>query len=474
MRLGDDIRTTAAIASALLVSGCVVGPDYVPPKSALSAFQAPEQVTDDPNGWWQRLGDPLLTELVDAAVAGNPDLVQAKARVLQARALHRAARFGGRPILDARAGAVRERTPVGPGLPTPVTISLYDVGFDAGWEIDLFGGVRRRVEEAAAEVEAAEEDRRGVVVALIAEVARNYVDLRGAQAQLRVAEASLAAQRKTAQLTQLRFEAGVAAEVDVARADALARQTAAEIPQLLTAQSAALHRIAVLVGQAPGDVYGRLRQPAAVPPAPPLVGIDPPAELLRRRPDIRAAERRVAARTAGIGVATAELYPRITLTGSIGALATSLMNLSADRNGAWAAGAELGTPILGGGRTAKVDLARAKAEEALALYRSSVLAAAEEVETGFVAYENERRQRDALSEAVAAQRRATNLVRMGYEAGEASFLDLLDAERSLQAAEGALAAAETSLSTRFVALFKALGGGWELFEADEASARAVS
>lgn len=213
--------------AVLLTGGCAIGPDYAPPEQSLTAFRGSQSDAEDLSQWWRRFGDPQLEELIAAAVANNPDLKQARARVLQARALQRASRAGGRPTMDAAATTTRERTLVAAGLDAPVTISLYEIGFDAGREIGLSGGVRRRVEAAIAEAQVAEDDRHAVLISLLSEIARNYVELRGAQAKLRTVKARLAAQIRIVELMQLRCEAEIGTEIDVSRVEALERSTAA-------------------------------------------------------------------------------------------------------------------------------------------------------------------------------------------------------------------------------------------------------
>ena len=331
---------------AALVSGCKVGPNYTTPEVAVPAGwnSATTQPTTQPavtvTQWWTTFNDPVLEELVEGAVAANLDLRIAAARVREARALRRVAGASLLPTIDGFGSYSRSRqseniegfdTTAGTGggghggvggeAPTfnpGDEMDLFQAGFDASWELDVFGGVRRSIEAARADVEAAVEDARDVYVTLLAEVARNYVDLRGLQRQLAIARANLKSQEETLSLTRARFDAGLVGELDVTRARTQAKTTESIIPGLETQLRAAAHRIEVLSGVHPGAMSQRLLVEAPLPATPPAVPLGLPSELLRRRPDIRRAERQLAAATARIGVATAELFPRFSLTGSFG------------------------------------------------------------------------------------------------------------------------------------------------------------
>jgi multidrug efflux system outer membrane protein len=455
----------AALFAASLLGACTVGPDFARPDLNLPATYsaAPALGQADLAGWWTRSADPDLGRLVDEALRGNLDLQIATARIREARALRRQAQSSFVPQVDFDASATRSRSVLQTGRqPQTVTGNLFDVGFDATWEIDLFGGIRRGVEAATASLQSVEEERRDTFVTLAAEVARNYLELRGAQQRLAVAEANLAAQQETVRLTRVRFEAGAVSNVDVQRALAQAANTAAQLPPLRASIKASIHRLGVLLGREPGALATELSTPKALPAIALEPGAGAPADLLRRRPDVRAAERRLAAATAEIGVAEADLLPRLSLTGAIGTVATAGSDLFTDRSSTWSIGGLLGLPIFDGGRRrAEVEVQRAQADQALGTYRATVLEALEEVENAFVAVSEERRRLSELDAAYRAQARAAQLARDLYADGQGSFLDVLDAERQLFQAQDARTTSETAVATGLVTIFKALGGGWE-------------
>ena len=343
-----------------------------------------------------------------------------------------------------------------------VETETWDAGFDAFWEIDLFGAVRRRVEAARADAEAAEAGFRAAQVRIAAEVARNYLLLRGTETRYRVALANLETQRETVRLTRVRYEHGRGTELDVASATARLKATEATIPPLVTTRKAALHRLAVLLGERPAEFD--------VSPAPEREGvafatplpIGDPAELLRRRPDVRSAERTLAAATARTGVATADLFPRLSVSGFVGFVTGDASELGKSASQAWSV-----TPVLSwaafdlGSVRARLRAVEAQADAALALYEQTVLRALEETENAFVGFAQNQERLAALAEQARASTRAAELARIRYREGAIDFLRLLDAEREVLEAEDAVALAETELNTSVVAIYKALGGGWE-------------
>ncbi|MFT3685180.1 MAG: TolC family protein [Phycisphaerales bacterium] len=497
-------RTAAALLTALaLTGGCTVGPDYQQPQmgagspwAGLDAGASAPGVTShvaatpaDVAAWWKQFGDDTLTDLVERSASGNLTLAQAETRVRQARALRDIAASGLYPTLDASAAVSRARTNAG-------TRNLYQAGFDAAWEIDVFGGTRRAVEAADADVQSAQLDSRSVLVSLVAEVASAYLDLRGQQHQLAIARENLIAQQQTLELTQQRFDAGFVSALDVANATAQTNQTASQIPLFDARIRADVFTIDVLLGQEPGTLLATLAPeppatttppPTTVPPGdqpltsqPPPVSPSPkpprdipiglPSELLLRRSDVRKAEADLHAATARIGVAVANQYPRFAITGSIGLSgnqASSLVTL-ADRF--WSIGPSVSLPILTGGRTqAEIDQAEAVAHQAFLAYRQSILVALQDVDTALVNFTREQQRRASLEASVAASRQAVDLSLQLYDNGRTDFLNVLTAQDQLRNIEAALALSETSVGTDLVALYKALGGGWNPQQQPESS-----
>jgi NodT family efflux transporter outer membrane factor (OMF) lipoprotein len=459
------VRRTAVVLA--LLAGCAVGPDYErPPATAPAGWgEKADTSTADLSRWWTLFGDAALDGLIERALAANPDLRVATARVREARALVGVAQGGLLPEVDAGGSYARNRTSENvatfPGIDRYE--SFYRAGFDAAWEIDLFGGARRAIEAARADYEGAVETHRAVQVSLLAEVARNYVALRGSRRLLAVLRGNVESASSTVDLVRARLQAGVATAFDVARAEAQLASARAQLPSVEAAAKQSIHRLGVLLGRDPQGVAAELagEAPIPVPPARVVVGL--PSDLLRRRPDVRAAERQLAAATARVGEATAELYPKISLTAAFGLESLHAGDFFEAAGRAWSLGPAVRWPLFAGGRLrAAVAAADARAGQALALYEKSVLAALEEVENALVAYLREWDRHQALEEAVAADRRATGLAVDVYRRGLASFLDVLEAERTLFAAEAELARSDAAVSLDLVALYKSLGGGWNV------------
>ncbi len=463
---------------AFLAAGCAVGPDYRAPEPAPpSAWHAPLDRGLKPSAadqqdlaaWWSRLGDPLLNRLEERAVAANLDLRQALARVREARARRGVADADLYPSLSASGKASRSRGSA--EIAPRTTTTLYDLGFDASWEIDLFGGSRRSVEAAQADLEASEADLRDALVTLSAEVARNYLDLRTQQARLASAEANLQAQTDTYRLARDRYELGAANRLAAEQARYNLESTRSQIPPLRTAIEQSKSRLAVLLGQAPGSLAAELDAAGALPAPPADVAVGIPADTLRRRPDVRRAERKLAAQTARIGVATADLYPKLSLLGSIGLEALLFSRLwgrdavtqQLAASGSWS--------LFDAGRVRRnIDVQNALQEQSLAAYEAAVLGALEDVENALVAYSQEQARRDSLATAVDAARLAERVARDRYEAGATDFQGVLDAQRSRLSLEDQLATSRGQTVANLVALYKSLGGGWDAIPANPAAA----
>lgn len=448
----------------VLLTGCAVGPDFVRPAMEVPAAwstaggeNGPQDGEQALRRWWEGFNDPQLTSLIERAQSANLDLRKAAARVRQARASRGVAFADIGPTVDAAASHERSRSTAG------VVGDLYQAGFDAGWEIDLFGGTRRGIEAAEADLAAAVEDKNGVLVSLSAEVARNYFSLRVGQQRLAVARQNLIAQQKSAEITRQRYEAGLVNRLDLSNAEAQLATTSAQVPVLESAVRQAMHTLALLLGQPPGALVAELSPEAQVPVASGAVPTGLPSDLLRRRPDIRKAEASLHAATARIGVATADLFPRFTLSGALSFSDTHSGSLFTWAERGWSFGPSVSWRLFETGRTlANIELRKALEEEEGLAYQQTVLVALREVEDALVAVTKEEEHRRALQEAVIANRKVVELALRLYTAGETDFLAVVVAQRSLYAAEDALAQSSGTVATELIALYKALGGGWEV------------
>jgi len=412
--------------------------------------------------WWKNFQDPQLDQLVEQALIANTDLKIADARVSEARAIRGISNSARYPTIDQTNVIAARRFQVQtPDTSGAVQGGLFQVGFDANWELDFFGGVRKSVKAATAEVVVAEESRRDVLVTVSAEVARNYMALRGYQRQLEVARSNINSQRDTLDLTRVRATAGLATELDVTRAEAQLASTEAVVPELEALIANSAHRLGVLLGRSPGALLNDLSNAKAIPNTPIEIPVGLPAELLRRRPDIRRAEAEIVAQTARVGVAKAERYPKVELNGLIGRSATSAGGLSLGLANFFFIGPTIRLPIFNGGRIkSNIRAEDARLDQAILVYEDTLRRSLEEVENSLTSYEREREQRDKLGQAVASNRRSVELARELYRAGLSDFLSVLEAEKALFASENDLAESEATVAINVVALYKALGGGW--------------
>lgn len=427
--------------------------------------------TEPPEAWWKEFGDPELDSLIDRAVHANLDLASAQARVREARALHEFA--GGALYPQVNAHAVYTRSKLSENTAQPGSAqpqNLWNVGFDALWEVDLFGANRSAASAAQAGLEAAEENRRDALVTLLGEVARNYVELRGAQQQIVLTKANAESQRRTLELTRSRFQAGLSTQLDVARAQTLLSNTESFLPSFEVRVASAIHQLSVLLGEPPSSLQPELTETKPVPTAQGAVaelasGL--PSDLLRRRPDIRRAERDLATAAALTDEATANLYPKLTIGATLGLQSQDFSSLGSSGSDFWSIGPGLFAPIFHGGQLrAAVRVQNAQQEQALDRYRQTVLGAFQEVEDALSAVARERERRQSLLESVASSRQALELANDLQLRGLIDFFEVLDAQRSQLIAEAALAQSETTLTSQTVALYKALGGGWESLDAE--------
>jgi outer membrane protein, multidrug efflux system len=460
-------------------SGCAIGPRYVPPEipvpttwrdAAAGRMTAPAETL---RRWWTTFRDPVLDSLIERAVSGNLDLQIAEARIREARAARGIAASAALPQVDASAayGRTRRSESVPPfkdttGPESPFGArdqNLFEAGFDAGWEIDIFGGIRRDKEAALAQLQATEEAQRDVLVTLLADVARNYVELRGVQRQLAILDATLRSEQDTLGLVRARSDAGLATDLDVARAEGLTASTASQRPVLVRQVREAIHRLGVLIGDGPDALAEELATPGEIPVVPPQLPATLPSDLLSRRPDLRQAERELAAATARVAVARADLFPRFAILGNFGHRSDELGGLPAIGSQFWSFIPGVRWPILSGGRIrANIRVQGARQEQAQKAYEKAILTALQDVADALLAHSRERDRQESLRMATAANRRALDVSLERYTSGVESYLSVLDAQRSLYAAEDALAQSEQNLAVSLIAVYKSLGGGWSI------------
>lgn len=466
------MRLYALMAGILpLVVSCAVGPTYRAPKPDVPArWNVPlsggeREGRGDISQWWRSFGDTELDALVHKAVQSNFTVRIAESRVREARAERTVVAGGSWPSIGSSIGYSRNRygrngyPPLPPG--TPLDYYLDSAGFDVSWELDVFGGTRRAVEAAGDEVGAAQFGERDVLISVLAEVGRNYIEVRGYQQRLAIARRDIRVQSDILELTRSRFRSGLSGALDVEQARALLTSTKAQVPPLQTALDEAVHRIGVLLGEPPDALMKELAVSRPIPPTPPVVPIGLPAALLERRPDVRRAERELAAATARIGVAKAELFPQFSLMGFAGEESTSGSNWLDYASRYWSVGPTVRWELFEAGRIrANVRVQTARQAQALDSYQHVVLVALEEAENALVAYAKEQTHRELLSQTVDADQQALELSTQLYRAGLVDFLRVLDSERSLYAAQDALSRSDQSVSLDLVQLYEALGGGW--------------
>jgi outer membrane protein, multidrug efflux system len=462
--IGMLVGTAAATLCA-----CAVGPNYqrpvtpVPPQFA-NLGQPGFNGADVEAKFWTLFNDPRLDRLVNDALAANKDLQRARANLRASRAARRLAGFDLFPTVTG-AGTYTHTRESRNQLPAIIsedrTLDSVDVGFDAFWELDFFGRVRRGVQAARAEEQASAASLRDAQVTVTAEVARNYFVLRGLQEQLAVATRNADNQDQTLRVTQARLEAGRGTELDTARAEAQLKTTLASIPLLESSVATTIYRLSVLTGRLPDSLTADLQVAEPLRDLPPLNAVGDPAALLRRRPDIRVAERSLAASTARVGVAIGDLFPKVTFTGSIGYNAASFSGIGKTGSDTYSVGPGISWAAFDLGRVgARIKIAHAQTDADLATYESSVLGALEETEGALVTYGRAQSRRELLTQAATASERASNLARQRFQGGLTDFVNVLEAERDALSVQDSLAQSRTQTATSLVAVYKALGGGW--------------
>ena len=464
-----DLKLPFAIALAIALSACTVGPDFVKPSMPVPDrfAQAPVTVATTSSSdaqFWRRFEDPLLSRLVDQALSSNHDLRIALSRYDHANALLRNAKLDRVPTVTAGAPArdTLASSDPGPGLARGERRdNSYDAGIAASWELDLFGRVRRGIEAQRSEAWATASDLDAAQVAVVGELASSYFQLRGLQERLRVARRNADNQKDTLRLVQARLDAGRGTEFDTSRARAQLEATLSRIPALETETAVQMHRIAVLTGQAPEALIADLQQPAALPSLPGEIDAGTPGDLLRRRPDVIAAEHRLHATTARIGVATAELFPRFTLGGLLGSQAGSSGALFQRDSETHLVALGIDWSFLDIGRVrARIAASNADAAGELARYQKAVLLALEDTENALVRYDRAREEDAHLERAATDGARAAELARIRFQAGAADLFEVLDAERTQLQAQDAFADARARSVSSAVGVYRAMAGGW--------------
>jgi NodT family efflux transporter outer membrane factor (OMF) lipoprotein len=462
-RKGSYLRILYFWTAILMAAGCAVGPEYAPPETSVDLSQwqqSPEYglvaSSADISEWWQVFDAPHLNELVNRGLSGNLDLDQARSRVREARAARGIEAAGRFPVLTASGSAARVKEGDRP------TTEFYASDFDAAWEIDIFGRVSRRLDASTADLQASIEDLRSVQVSLVAEIALNYVEVRAFQNRIRVAQSNLEAQQKTLEVVTDRFDLQLANSLEVEQAKSNLAASRAQVPLLRAGLQQAMNRLAVLTGDKPGTLNDDFQRPSSVPTAPPEIAIGIPADLIRRRPDIRRAERELAAQSARVGMATAELYPRFAFNGTLSFSAADASNLFSSMNRLLAIGPAFQWNVFNAGSVrSNIDVQSERQQQALLAYELTVLRALEEAENAMTDYARELDRQAHLRQAASAARNAADIAESLYMDGLRDYIYVLDAQRALFALEDSLASSSAQVAANLIRLYKALGGGWD-------------
>ncbi len=457
-----------AAVGLLVITGCTVGPNYHAPETSLPAAWTGGITSNGPviaatspaatTNWWAAFRDPALDSLISRAMVSNLDLKQAESRIRQSRAQRAVITAGFWPSVNAT-GEYRDSRQSGANTKS---VNLYQAGLDASWELDIFGGTRREVEASDADIAASIEDKRDVLVTLEAEVALNYISLRGVQQELVIARENLAAQEHSVDLTSQLFHGGFRSKLDVANAEAQVATTRSQIPVLEASARQSMYALSLLLARDPSALVQELSSEEPIPLAPPEVPVGLPSELLRRRPDVRLAEAKLHGATARIGVATADLFPKFSLTGSLGVSSAKSSSLVSWDNRFYSFGPTVTWAVFHAGAIrANVAVQNELEKQELLNYQKTVLTALSDVEGSLVAYVKEQQHHQALAEAASANREAAALAMQLYTQGQTDFLSVLIAQRSLYASQDSVVQSERSVATDLVAVYKALGGGWD-------------
>ena len=474
-RRGHQPRLTFSALLMLSLSACTVGPDFHKPQpTQITEWSKPSKAATSQvlaetmkERWWEVFNDPKLSALTQRALTDNLDLKLAGSRLQQSRAVRQVITANRYPNTAATGSYTRKRNS-GEGLSDPSghngqsAFNLWDAGFSASWELDLWGRVRRETEAADANLEVAENDRRGVLLSVLAETAQDYIQLRGVQNTRLVTEQNLNVARHSLKLSQLRLADGVATDLDVAEAAAQVAAIESRLPALEQRQWQLINALSLLMGEPPQALAAELSTDAPVPQTPRQVAIGLPSQLAERRPDIRQAEARLHAATASIGVAKGDFYPRITLSGNVGSQAMQLSDFGSWGSRAFGIGPQFSLPLFDGGRLRGVlNLREAQQQEAAIAYQQTVLRAWHEIDDQLTAYNASQLRRDSLAEAVRQNQIALQTAQQQYVEGVVDFVNVLTVQGALLATQEQWVESSTGVSLAMVGLYKALGGGWE-------------
>lgn len=469
------IKNITIIALSLGVASCTVGPDYQPHNGEYSQnwFASSSQAVSQDEiqlEWWSVFNDPLLNNYIERAALNNKDVQIALANVQRARALRGEENAAFRPQISSAAEASRSKSSDAVSSFNSGEIrDLYDAGFDASWEIDIFGGNRRALEAADARLGGASADYNAVILSTLAEVARNYYEARGLQKRIAITQKNTTLLKKTFDVLDSRFEAGEASNFDVSRARGEYQLTRARLPNLEAELQASIFTLSVLLGEPPESLLEEMQNVKPLPAPPDIVPVGLRSDLLRRRPDIKSAERELAASVADIGVETAELFPKFFLTGTAGSQARLFGDVFSAAGGVWSLSSLVQWSLFEGGAIrARINAQEAESRSALANYEKTILEALADAETALTRYGRELETRKLLSEGVQSRRQSVDLARELFDVGEQDYLAVLDVERELIASEDDLVVSETNSITKLIALYAALGGGWEAFPPETA------
>ncbi len=477
--MNADAETPVRLQIALILlgqfffSGCTVGPNYKRPTIAVEnkwthAATIQASVADEdppPLAWWATLNDPVLDSLVERAWRSNLSVSIAKSRIAQARAERSLAVGSLFPTLGA-GGSYSYNRATGPLFPVVShDYQFYAAGFDSVWEADIFGGVRRSIEAATDDLEAQHDAERGAVVSVVAEVARNYVELRTVQQRIKIARANIQTQSETLDVAKRLNQAGIVSDLDVTRAQAELTQTQSQVPVLEIQERAAIHQLGVLLGESPEALLAELQTAASIPAPPARVPVGLPSQLLKRRPDVRQVERELASATARIGVAEADLYPQVTLSGDFGVGAEEFGKMFNWSSRFVGIGPQIRWQLFEGGRiVANIEAHKAIRQELLDQYKLTILTALREAANALVSFNRQQEQLNLLAQSVESTRESVRIASERYAGGTIDYQSLLDTERSLLKAQDAATVSQGDITLNLISLYKAIGGGWEEIE----------
>jgi outer membrane protein, multidrug efflux system len=474
----DNLSKAAAIVLTMILSACsAVGPSYQAPKTDMPAHwseetrNVSEQADTSLAAWWVRFKDPVLDSLIKQAMASNQDLFIAETRVREARALRELTAAGASPDIAATGAYTSIHSGENSSL-GKTNQELFQAGFDANWELDIFGGTRRATEAAEASVAASVENKRDVLVSLVAEVARNYLDLRGSQQRLAITRENISLQKQVVDMVERRFRIGFGSELEVVQAETQLALTKSQVPVLKDLISRSMHQLSLLLGKTPETEFPEVAATGTIPAIPPQMPVTLPSTLLRQRPDIRRAERQLAAATAEIGVSMADLFPKFSLSALLGLESVGLSNLVSSGSRFWSAGPKVQWSLFDAGKArAGVEISKSRRDRTQKVYEKTVLAALVEVEDALVAFSREQEAFKILQTAVVAARRAADISKSQYAIGLVDFLNVLQTEQAFYQSQDRLVQSEARLALDTVALYKALGGGWRHPEEQKTSAK---